>query len=635
MAANLNASRVPILNLGPITRGVCVTMCGIIGCVSRREPVVELLLRGLKRLEYRGYDSAGIAVEYPSGIRITREVGKIRRLEDAVGASPQDGTTGVGHTRWATHGKPSEANAHPHVSADGRVVVAHNGIIENYRDLRRGLESRGIVFCSETDSEVIPNLIASHDRGDFPAAVRAALAELHGSFAIAVMHHDHPGVVIGARKDSPLIVGIASDRMLLASDAAAMLEATREMVFLEDGDMAVLTAESASFSRFDGTKVLRPSVTISWDLARAEKSGFEHYMLKEIHEQPQVVSDALLGAIGSGHEVNLEQIGLSDEVLRSLDRMCIVACGTSWHAGLVTKFWLERFARISSEVDYASEFRYRDPVMDSRTGLIAISQSGETADTLAALRRAKTDFNARTLGICNVQGATIARECDGLIMTHAGPEIGVASTKAFTGQLVAGFLLSLKLAAARGTLSPHEVRRLTDQLRRVPQWIARALESADAVRDVAASVADARGFLFLGRGANYPVALEGALKLKEISYMHAEGYPAGEMKHGPIALIDEGLPVVVIATRGPVYDKVASNVEEVRARGGRVIAIVNPGDDRVSKQASAIITVPETDPLLSPMINVVPLQLLAYEVARIRGCDVDQPRNLAKSVTVE
>ena len=610
-------------------------MCGIIGCVSEKAPVRDLLIRGLKRLEYRGYDSAGIAVESASGMALVREVGKIQRLEDAVGGLFVEATTGVGHTRWATHGRPSEANAHPHLSDDGTVVVAHNGIIENYRDLRAALEQDGVVFRSETDSEVIPNLIAQAWRGDLVDAVRAAVAQLHGSFAIAVMHTAHPNVVVGARKDSPLIVGLADGRTLLASDVAAMLETTRDMIFLEDGDIAVLTSRGASILRFDGTPVERVPTRIPWDLARAEKAGFDHYMLKEIHEQPQVVGDALLGAIGASSEIRLEQLTLDDAVLRSLDRVAIVACGTSWHAGLVTKFWIERFARIAVDVDYASEFRYRDPVLDSRTGVIAISQSGETADTLAALRRAKVDFNARTIGICNVQGSTIARECDGLVMTHAGPEIGVASTKAFMGQLVAGFLFALRLAAARGTMSAHEARRLTDQVRRLPQWISKALLCADDVRAVAESVKDARGFLFLGRGANYPVALEGALKLKEISYMHAEGYPAGEMKHGPIALIDEGLPVVVIATRGPVYDKVASNVEEVRARGGRVIAVVNPGDDRVARQASAVITVPECDPLLGPMVNVVPLQLLAYEVARLRGCDVDQPRNLAKSVTVE
>ncbi|HYC79177.1 MAG TPA: glutamine--fructose-6-phosphate transaminase (isomerizing) [Planctomycetota bacterium] len=611
-------------------------MCGIVGCVARRAPVVGVLVGGLKRLEYRGYDSAGVAVLQDGDIKVVREVGKLRRLEDALGGAELVGRTGVGHTRWATHGKPSELNAHPHRGGKGDVVAVHNGIIENYRELRDRLLERGHVFRSETDSEVIPHLVEEYDQGDFFEAVRLALNDLEGSFAVAFIHRRHPDMVIGARKDSPLIVGLAEDRNFLASDVAAVLESTKRVIHLEEGDVAVLTPGSVEIRRLDGSKAERPVATVTWDLAQAEKGGYDHYMLKEIHEQPTVVSDGLLGRIdGDAGEVTLEGLNLTDEQLRRFNRVVVLACGTSWHAGLVGKFFIEKLARVPVEVDYASEFRYRDPVMDERSLVIAVSQSGETADTLAAVRRARVDFNARTIGVCNVQGSSIARECTGLVMTHAGPEIGVASTKAFMGQLVALQLLALKLGRARGAVSSEEARRLVDQLRRLPQFVARALGVSDRVRELAERYHGARDVLFLGRGVCYPVALEGALKLKEISYIHAEGYPAGEMKHGPIALVDEDLPVVVVAVRGPTYDKVAGNVEEARARGGRIIAVVNEGDDRVARLAEATVVVPEVDALLAPMVAVVPLQLLAYWIARRRGCDVDQPRNLAKSVTVE
>ncbi len=611
-------------------------MCGIVGCVAREAPVVGALLGGLKRLEYRGYDSAGVAVLEHGELRIVREVGKLRRLEDVLQGAPLLGRTGIGHTRWATHGKPSERNAHPHQGGRGDVVAAHNGIIENYRELRDRLVARGHVFLSETDSEVIPHLIEDYYRGDFPDAVRRALLDLEGSFAVAVVHRAHPDMVVGARKDSPLVVGLGEDRNFVASDVAAVLEYTKRVIHMEDGDMAILTPEKAEIRRLDGVRVERPVTIVTWDLAQAEKAGYDHYMLKEIHEQPTVVSDALLGRIDNDRgDVEFEGLNLGDEQFRHFDRIVILACGTSWHAGLVGKFFLEKLARIPVEVDYASEFRYRDPVMDSRSLVIAISQSGETADTLAALRRAKVDFNAKTIGVCNVQGSSIARECAGLVMTHAGPEIGVASTKAFMGQLVALLLLAIRVGRARGALPEAEARRVADQLRRLPHLLGKALLCSDRVRELAERYHEARDFLFLGRGLCYPVALEGALKLKEISYIHAEGYPAGEMKHGPIALIDDDRPVVVLAPRGPVYDKPASNVEEARARGARVIAVVNDGDDRVAKLAEATIVVPEVDALLAPMVNVVPLQLLAYWIARRRGCDVDQPRNLAKSVTVK
>jgi glutamine---fructose-6-phosphate transaminase (isomerizing) len=611
-------------------------MCGIVGCVARQAPVVGVLVGGLKRLEYRGYDSAGVALIDGGEVKVVREVGKLKRLEDVLSGAPLAGRTGVGHTRWATHGKPSESNAHPHKGGRGDVVAVHNGIIENYREIRDRLLARGHVFSSETDSEVIPHLIEEYDRGDFFEAVRKALLEFEGSFAVAVIHRRHPDVVIGARKDSPLVVGLGKDRNFLASDVAALIESTRQVVHMDDGDIAVLTPDKVEIRRLDGVRVERPTTTVTWDVAQAEKAGYEHFMLKEIHEQPTVVSDALLGRIdGDQGVVELDGLNLTDEQLRQFDRLVLLACGTSWHAAQVGKFFLERLARLPVEVDYASEFRYRDPVMDARSLVVAISQSGETADTLAAVRRAKVDFNAKTIGVCNVQGSSIARECSGLVMTHAGPEIGVASTKAFMGQLVALLLLALKIGRARGAAPDVEVRRVVDQLRRLPQFLVRTLECSDRVQELAERYHRAKDFLFLGRGLCYPIALEGALKLKEISYIHAEGYPAGEMKHGPIALIDEEMPVLVLAPRGPVYDKTASNLEEAKARGARIIAVVNEGDERVARLAESTVVVPEVDALLTPMVAVVPLQLLAYWMARRLGCDVDQPRNLAKSVTVE
>jgi glucosamine--fructose-6-phosphate aminotransferase (isomerizing) len=612
-------------------------MCGIIGCTARETPVVGAILDGLKRLEYRGYDSAGIAVLDGGHLTVFREVGKIRRLESVLsnGSAPK-GKTGLGHTRWATHGKPTETNAHPHQSFGGDIVAVHNGIIENYRDLRNSLLAKGHQFKSETDSEVIPHLIEAHYEGDFLEAVLGAVRELHGSFAISAMHRAHPGVVIGARKDSPLIVGLAEDRNFLASDVAAVLEHTKRVIFLEEGDVAMLTAAKAEIYDFQGNRVERPVTEITWDLAKAEKGGFDHFMLKEIHEQPTVVADNLLGRIDAKDgRVVLDELRLADGDLKALNKITIVACGTSWHAGLVAKFFIERFARMPVEVDYASEFRYRQPILDRHSAVVAISQSGETADTIAAMRLARNELKCRTIGLCNVVGSTIARESDGLVMTHAGPEIGVASTKAFLGQLTGSLLLALRIGQARGTVGEDEVRRVIDELRKLPQLLVRALESSDEVRALADRFHQASDFLFLGRGICYPIALEGALKLKEISYIHAEGYPAGEMKHGPIALIDDAMPIVVIATRGSVYEKVVGNIEEARARGGRILAIVNPGDDRAAKLADASIVVPEVESVLSPMVNVVPLQLLAYWMARRRGCDVDQPRNLAKSVTVE
>jgi glutamine---fructose-6-phosphate transaminase (isomerizing) len=612
-------------------------MCGIIGCTARETPVIGAILEGLKRLEYRGYDSAGIAVLDRDTVTVVREVGKIRRLEQVLsnGSAPK-GTTGLGHTRWATHGRPSETNAHPHQSASGDVIAVHNGIIENYRELRSSLIARGHTFRSETDSEVIPHLIEAHDEGDFLQAVLGAVRELEGSFAISAIHRRHAGVVIGARRDSPLIVGVGDGQNFLASDVTAVLEHTRSVIFLEEGDVAKITATDVEIFDTAGNRVDRPVTNVTWDLARAEKAGFDHFMLKEIHEQPTVVADNLIGRIDARDGlVVLDELKLSDAELKRLSRITIVACGTSWHAGLVAKFFLERFARLPVEVDYASEFRYRSPILDESCAVVAISQSGETADTIAAARLARTELKCRTIGLCNVVGSTLAREADGLVMTHAGPEIGVASTKAFMGQLVSSLLLALRIGQARGAVSVDEVRRVVDEVRKLPHAIARALDGSEEIRALADRFQHAKDFLFIGRGICYPIALEGALKLKEISYIHAEGYPAGEMKHGPIALIDEDMPILAIATRGTVYEKVVGNIEEAHARGGKILALVNPGDDRVTKLAAAAIVVPEVESPLAPMVNVVPLQLLAYWMARRRGCDVDQPRNLAKSVTVE
>lgn len=611
-------------------------MCGIVGCAARETPAPDMLIEALKRLEYRGYDSAGIAVLEPGRIRTVREVGKIARLEQALTGQGLSGATGVGHTRWATHGRPSEANAHPHRDGDGRVVVVHNGIIENYLDLRRELQADGAEFSSETDSEVIAHLVARLEQGDLAAAVRAAVARLEGSFAIAVMHRDHPGVIIGARHDSPLVVGLGEDANYLASDVPALLPWTREVVYLDDGDFAIITSDGVTYTDPHGEELSRSAVTIDWSAEQAEKGGYPHFMAKEIHEQPTVVSDGLLGRLADDDAtVALEDIGISDEELAGITRVVFTACGTSWHAAHVAKFWLEEFARLPVEVDYASEQIHRELVLDPQTLVIAISQSGETADTRAAVRRARYDFGAPTIGICNVAGSSLTRETRGTILTHAGPEIGVASTKAFMGQLVALLLFSLKLGQLRGHVNRERTRELLSALRRLPHDLERMLREADGLEPIAERYKDARDFLYLGRGVNYPIALEGALKLKEISYIHAEGYPAGEMKHGPIALIDEGLPILAVATHGRTYGTMAGNVEEARARGGHVIALVNPGDTRVGTAADFAIEVPAVPEPLSPMVNIVPLQILAYRIAVLRGTDVDQPRNLAKTVTVQ
>ena len=599
-----------------------------------------MLVEALKRLEYRGYDSAGIAVlgsEAGAPIRTVRQVGKIKNLELALEGVELRGQTGIGHTRWATHGRPSKENAHPHRDVSGQVVVVHNGIIENYLELRQRLiGDAGTTFASETDSEVIAHLIAHHFDGCLVAAVRAAVQELEGAYAIAVVHRDVPGLVVAARQDSPLAVGIGKEANYVASDVPALLPWTREVVYLEDGEIVAVRPDGLDVYDIAGNVREWAPAKITWSSEQAEKGGYPHYMLKEIHEQPVTVSDVLLGRLtDDDSRVVLEGIGLDAETLTGIEKVQIVACGTSWHAAHVGKFYLEEFAHIAVSVDYASEFVYREPVIDANTLCIAISQSGETADTRAAMRRAKDAFGAHTLAICNVAGSSMARDADGVVLTHAGPEIGVASTKAFTGQLVSLLLLAVRLGQARGAVGADEVQALCAGLRRLPHAMEQVLRTSDAVKRVAEFYYKAQDFLYIGRGVNYPIALEGALKLKEISYIHAEGYPAGEMKHGPIALIDDGMPILAVATQGRTYATIAGNVEEARARGGRIIAIVTPGDNRVADAADHVIVVPSVHEALTPIVNIVPLQLLAYFTAVLRGTDVDQPRNLAKTVTVQ
>jgi glucosamine--fructose-6-phosphate aminotransferase (isomerizing) len=615
-------------------------MCGIVGYIGPKDPV-EVLVEGLRRLEYRGYDSAGIAVVAENGsVSVRRAAGKLRDLEKVIARSPLEGRYGLGHTRWATHGRPSEENAHPHRDSTGKVIVIHNGIIENYLELKHELESRGHRFLSETDTEIVAHAIGQEmaDGGpDFVRAFRAVLPRLEGIYALVALCTDSPDTLVAARLGPPLVVGMGAGgtEFFVASDIPAILTHTKDMVFLADGEVAIVRRDGVTFLDGDGNEVTKEPTRIPWDPIMAEKGGYKHFMLKEIHEQPRAVRDTLLGRVSlESAQVLIGETGLDDDVLRRIDRMSIVACGTSWHAGLVGKFLIERLARVPVEVDYASEFRYRQPLVDERCLPVYISQSGETADTLAALREAKAR-GASTLAICNVQGSMLTREATGTIYTHAGPEIGVASTKAFTSQLVALTLLALKLGQVRGVLSESKLRDLIKDLYHIPAQMERFLAEEGEIERLAHRFGQHDDFLYLGRGVNYPIALEGALKLKEISYIHAEGYPAGEMKHGPIALIAEGLPVVAVAPRDGVFEKMLSNIEEVKARSGSVIAVTDELHPALQAKADAVLLVPRTHELLSPMLMVLPLQLLAYHIALLRGCDVDQPRNLAKSVTVE
>ncbi len=609
-------------------------MCGIVGYVGNEE-AVPILLDGLRRLEYRGYDSAGVAVHQGQRIEIRRSVGKLINLQKSLTQKNLTGTCGIGHTRWATHGKPSEQNAHPHRSES--CVLVHNGIIENYVALKQQLQQAGYKFESETDTEVVAHLIDKHMRkgARLADAVRAAAKEIHGSYALTVISDREPGTLVAARSGCPLVIGQADGSSFVGSDVMAMLAHTRDVTFLEEGDVAVVTAREVAITDLEGRSVDRQQTKVTWDAAAAEKSGYPHYMLKEIHEQPQTVLDTMRGRYSyETGEADLPDIGLTPKQFADVGRIWIVACGTSWHAGLVGKYLLEEMVHTPVQVDIGSEFRYRDPLIEKDDLFITISQSGETADTLAAAREAK-EKGARVVSVVNVVGSTLARESEGVLYTHCGPEIGVASTKAFTSQLAALYLLALHLGRVRGALSAADGKAWLDRLVTLPALVKQVLGREAEILAIAKRYHKKRNFLYLGRGINYPVALEGALKLKEISYIHAEGYAAGEMKHGPIALIDKDMPVVVIAPRDRLYEKTVSNLMEVKARHAPVIALVAEGERELGKTADAVFTVPDVHPLLSPILFTIPLQLLAYHIAVLRGADVDQPRNLAKSVTVE
>jgi glutamine---fructose-6-phosphate transaminase (isomerizing) len=617
-------------------------MCGIVGYIGPRE-AVPIIVDGLKRLEYRGYDSAGLAVLENGCLAVRRASGKLRNLEEVLKLNPVEGHFGIGHTRWATHGRPTEENAHPHRDCHGDIVVVHNGIVENYLALKAQLIKEGHTFITETDTEVIAHLVEKYYDGNLESAVRDAVRQLTGVFALSVISRKDPNKIVAARSGPPVVVGLGDSEYFVASDVPAILSHTRDMIFLADGDMAVLTKDGVHLTDFNGRPVKRPPSHILWDPIMAEKGGYKHFMLKEIFEQPRAVRDTTLGRVGQeSGRIFLDEMEISEKDFKAFSQVRIVACGTSWHAALAGKFMIERLARIRVEVDYGSEFRYRDPLVGPDTLTIVISQSGETADTRAALHEAMRK-RSKTLAICNVVGSAITREASGTLITHAGPEIGVASTKAFTCQLTALFLIAMHLGQVRETLEPAKSLMLVDQLLKLPAVIEDVLRRDAIYEDLTKVLFRSTDFLYLGRGIHFPIALEGALKLKEISYIHAEGYPAGEMKHGPNALIDENLPVVVLATRDPenelsrtLYEKTLSNLQEVKAREGIVVAVACEGDvEEVSKVADYVIPIGVTNELLLPILEVVPLQMLAYHIAVRRGCDVDQPRNLAKSVTVE
>src|SRR5881394_2837424 len=623
-------------------------MCGIVGYVGNKR-VVPVIIDGLKRLEYRGYDSAGIAVAgNGEGLQVRRAEGKLRNLEDVIRQKPLAGSFGVGHTRWATHGRPTEENAHPHRDCTGRIVVVHNGIVENYLSLKKRLIEEGHKFSTETDTEVIAHLIenalktGNGTRPTLEDAVRKTVKQLTGVFALVVISADEPNKIVAARNGPPAVVGLGQNEYFVASDIPAILHHTRDLFFLADGDLAVITSSGVHLTDFDGKGIQRKVQRVTWDPIQAEKGGFKHFMLKEIYEQPRAVRDTTLGRISQDSgKIFLEEMEISEDEFRKANKVNIAACGTSWHAGLAGKFMIERLARMPVEVDYASEYRYRDPITGPDALTLLITQSGETADTIAAQRESRAK-GSKTLAICNVVGAMIAREAAGTIYTHAGPEIGVASTKAFTAQLTALYLFALYLGQVRGSITPEQAKDAVQELTRIPGKLEHLLTHEEDCEDLAKQYVRSQDFLFLGRGIHYPIALEGALKLKEISYIHAEGYPAGEMKHGPNALIDENLPVVIIATRdsndpGSMvrYEKTISNLKEVKAREGIVVAVATQGDEEIKEAADHVLYVPPAPEELSPILEIVPLQLLAYHIAVRRGCDVDQPRNLAKSVTVE
>ncbi|HLV89348.1 MAG TPA: glutamine--fructose-6-phosphate transaminase (isomerizing) [Candidatus Sulfotelmatobacter sp.] len=623
-------------------------MCGIVGYVGKKS-VVPIILEGLRRLEYRGYDSAGIAVGgNGGGLQICRAEGKLHNLEEAIRHKPLDGTYGIGHTRWATHGRPTEENAHPHRDCTGKIVVVHNGIVENYLSLKKKLIEEGHKFTTETDTEIIAHLVEKYSQpanGTKPSleeAVRKTVKHLNGVFALAVISTDDPNKIVAARNGPPAVIGMGKDEFFVASDVPAILYHTRDIFFLADGDMAIVTPAGVQLTDFDGKPIERQLQHVTWDPIMAEKGGFKHFMLKEIYEQPRAVRDTALGRVSQDTgRIFLDQMEITEAEFRAACKINIIACGTSWHAGLAGKFMIESLSRVPVEVDYASEWRYRNPIVDPDTITLVISQSGETADTIAAQREAKSR-GSKTLAICNVVGSMITREAAGTIYTHAGPEIGVASTKAFTGQLTALYIFAMYLAQVRGVMTGEQARSAMLELTSIPAKLESILTHDEACDELAKYYQKVHDFLFLGRGIHYPIALEGALKLKEISYIHAEGYPAGEMKHGPNALIDENLPVVVIATKDAKspgsmlrYEKTISNLKEVKARSGVVIALATAGDEEIKESADHVLYIPDAPEELSPILEIVPLQLLAYHIAVRRGCDVDQPRNLAKSVTVE
>jgi glucosamine--fructose-6-phosphate aminotransferase (isomerizing) len=609
-------------------------MCGIVGYVGPKE-TVQVLMEGLRRLEYRGYDSAGIAAFHQGRIEVRRAQGKLKVLEEAIGGESFEGRVGIGHTRWATHGRPSDINAHPHKT--GCIAVVHNGIIENYLSVKRGLMESGHIFNSETDTEVIAHLI-DHFLGEglpFDEGVRRALGEIKGSYALGILCEGEPDKLIAARMESPLVVGLGEGELFIASDTPAVLNYTRDFIFLEDGEMAVLSDGEAAVLDLEGKGVSRKPKRVTWNPLMAEKGGYKHFMLKEIMEQPRAVTDTIRGRISEDRsEVIFEGLDFGGDLAKTINKVAIVACGTSYHAALVGRYLMESLCRVPVEVDIGSEFRYRDPLVDEKTLLVAISQSGETADTLAAVREGRKR-GARTLAICNVVESSLSRESDYTVFTHAGPEIGVASTKAFSTQLVTLYLISLFLGKRLERIDQPHMEELIGELVRLPHRLEEVLRERKEIERIARKYVHAMNFLYLGRGMNYPIALEGALKLKEISYIHAEGYPAGEMKHGPIALIDREMPVVVLATRDDTYEKVMNNIEEVHAREGRIIALASQDDQEIASKVEDVIFVPTTNTALTPVLLTIPLQLLAYYIADFKGNDVDQPRNLAKSVTVE
>lgn len=616
-------------------------MCGIVGYVGKKQ-ALEVVVAGLRRMEYRGYDSAGIAVISGGQLEVRKKAGKLVNLQTLLGSDPlPESTTGIGHTRWATHGGPTDSNAHPHVSEDGTVAVIHNGIIENFAELRGELIAAGVTLASETDTEVVAHLLAKKlpaAGGDLVAAMRAVCGRLEGAFTLVAIDPRQPDLVVGARRNSPLVVGVGIEENFLASDVSAFVDHTRNALELGQDQVVVLTAASIRVMDFAGNPVEARPFTIDWDASAVEKGGHDLFMLKEIAEQPKAVADALLGRVGADGHIQLDEMGLDDQALRDIDKVVVVACGTAAHAGMVAKYAIEHWTRIPVEMELASEFRYRDPIVNSRSLVIAISQSGETMDTLMALRHAK-DQGAKTLAICNTVGSTIPREADAVIYTYAGPEIAVASTKAFLTQIIAAYLVGLYLAQVRQVMPDEQIASVLADLADMPGKVDLVLDTVEPVRALARELADAPSVLFIGRHVGFPVALEGALKLKELAYMHAEGFAAGELKHGPIALIEDGVPVVVIvpspAGRAILHDKMISNIQEVRARGARIIAIAEEGDEKINDYADFVIRVPVVPPLMAPLVTTVPLQVFACELATAKGHDVDQPRNLAKSVTVE